>query len=80
MGCIVEFSDSGFRFNFVKNKYRQKSLIEVMLLFGKLGVSQLSELIGVTEQTLVEVRNGHAFLSKKPAKVLGKLFLLLFSE
>ncbi|HFL2714599.1 TPA: hypothetical protein ACGWTM_003413 [Legionella pneumophila] len=79
MVCIVEFDD-GLRFNFAKNKYKQKVWIDALLKYSKANIDHLSKVLDVPLGTLVKVHNGGDYLDQEAAERLGQLFLLSFYE
>jgi hypothetical protein len=78
MGCIIEFTDS-IRFNFVDNKIKQKTLIDVLLCYTRMDLKHLATLIKVPMHVLKKAHQGIIFLPKKAAETLGMVFLLAFS-
>lgn len=80
MRCIVEFSEPFIRFEFDRNKYKQKMLIDVLLNYSKLDLATLASTLEVSIKTLNDVLIGTAFLPEVPARCLAQLFLILFSD
>lgn len=80
MGCIVEFNEPFIRFEFDRNKYKQKMLIDVLLNYSKLDLATLASTLEVSVKTLNDVLIGRAFLPEIPATSLAQLFLIFFSD
>ncbi|KTD09311.1 hypothetical protein [Legionella jamestowniensis] len=79
MVCIVEFNDS-FRFNFVRNRIKQKIWIEALLRLTNLDINHMAAILEIPAEVLTKVHHGEMDLSQECAECLGRLFLLAFSD
>lgn len=80
MSCTIEFNEPKVRFDFAKNKYKQKIWIEVLLKFTKADIKKLADLLELPLNRLVEVHQGKAFFTSDSADRLAQLFLIVFSD
>lgn len=65
---------------FICNKNKQKLLIHALLQCSIITLEEIAVLIKVSEEFLLTVYQGKAFLTKQSSINLSYLFLLLFSE
>lgn len=79
MVYIVEFND-GVRFNFVRNKIKQKIWIEALLHLTNLDINHMAVILEIPAEVLTKVHHGEMYLSQESAECLGRLFLLAFSD
>lgn len=79
MGCIVEFNKD-VRFNFARNKSKQKIWIEALFCFTHIDIHQLAMLLEVSVEKLIMVRMGAIYFSQEVAEELGKLLLVALSD
>lgn len=80
MVCIVEFNQPRVRFNFAANKFKQKLWIELLLNYTSLDLEALAILLATPIERLSNVHKGRAFLSRRMAEQLGRIFLMEFSD
>ncbi len=78
MGCIIELD--GVRFDFTQNRFKQKLLLDILVLYMSFEMNELSKILDVPLQLLNKVHRGEQFLSYLAAQRLGKIFLLTFSN
>lgn len=78
MGCIVEFSEPRLRFEFAHDQDKQKTFINALLRYGKLDISDLASVLGVSKRTLCAVHDGAQFFDEDKADKLVKFFLMYF--
>ncbi|MCW8443147.1 hypothetical protein OQJ05_03645 [Fluoribacter gormanii] len=79
MVCIVEF-DNSYRFDFAKNKCKQKIWIKILLKFSKTDIDHLAHILDLPAEKLNRVYQGIDYLDKEPAERLGQLFLVTFCD
>lgn len=79
MACIVEFNRN-YRFNFVRNKYKQKFWIEGLLRLSDMDLHQISVMLNLPSDMLLQVHRGEHYFSTDQAELLGQLFLLVLSD
>lgn len=79
MGCTVELSQE-IHFNFGKNTYKQKLLIDALLRYSNVDLPWLAQLLDVPVHTLRQVHRGLQVLDAQPSTELARFFLLFFGE
>lgn len=79
MTCIIEFSPQ-VRFEFCKNKHKQKLLVDALLQYSCWEISHLATAMHVSVKKLENVRLKKEFLNDNQANDLSQLFLLFFGE
>jgi hypothetical protein len=81
MGTIIEFAEPFYRFEFSRNKLKQKTLIDAVLHYSHLDISDIAMILEIPEKILDDVHKGLGFLENEvEADSLGRLFLVFFSD
>lgn len=78
MQCVIDFGN--LKFNFMQNKYNQRILLEILVCYAMLDLSQISKILNLPIQKLIDVHQGLDFLERYSALNLGQLFLLTLSN
>lgn len=80
MGCFVEFGSPAIRFDFSKNKKKQKSLVDVLLTHTNITIDDLASTLSITDLKLQDIQSGKLFLSEERAERLCQYFLIAFGS
>ena len=80
MGCTIEFSEPPIKFDFYRNKFKQKIWIDAILRYGALDIISLAALLNLRVKALENVHSGRLFLTENEAQKLAQLFLIIFSD
>ncbi len=80
MGCVVEFSNPMMRFKFSSRPCKQKMLVDALLQYGNLDLTDLATVLDLPADALRSIYDGTRFLYGKQAENLIKLFLVLFGD
>lgn len=80
MGCIIEFTESLLQIEFCSKGNKQKILIDVLLKYGEMNISELALAIDVSTKKLRDICNGRGSLVGEQADSLAQLFLIFFGR
>jgi hypothetical protein len=76
----IEFGNPTIKFDFCRNKVKQKIWIDAILRYGNLDLYTLAILVDIQLATLQKVHSGNIFLSDNETLRLAELFLLTFCD
>ena len=80
MECVIEFKDLSTNFKFLCSKYKQKLIVEWLMSYSGLRLSDLAALIGIPTALMTNVSIGNAFLDGKEASNLSYLLFTFLNE
>ena len=82
MGCIMEFTEaeSLVQIEFCSDGNKQKILIDVLIKYSGMDMSELASVLGVSVKKLRNIYDGKSFLVGKSADSLAQLFLRFFGQ
>jgi hypothetical protein len=80
MDCIIEFQDPNSRLKFRLKEENQKIILETLLRFSKLTLSDLSSMLNTSTKLLIDVCNGKTFLKGPSSKNLSYLLFIFLNE
>lgn len=80
MGCTIEFNEPPIKFDFYRNKFKQKIWIDAILRYGAIDIAGLATLLDLHVKALQNVHSGNLFLAENEAQRLAQLFLIIFSD
>lgn len=80
MGGTIEKSDPIIEIRFRCRQHKQKHLIHAVLMFGRLNLHGIANLLDISISVLNRVYIGEAYLEPEQAIKLAHLFLLCFDD
>jgi len=80
MGCIIDFTDALLKFEFCSQGDKQKILVDVLLKYSEMGITDLTLALGISSKKLHDIRKGKYFLVGEQADDLAQLFLIFFGR
>lgn len=78
MGCTLEFRESLIRCEFNGDGYKQQILVDMMLKYSEFNLLELAKALEISEEKLIEIRDGRYYLVETQANDLVQLFLVFF--
>lgn len=78
MDCMVQLKN-GIQFSFIQNKHKQNILIRILLSYTEFDLLEISSMLRVSLDKLINVMTQQDFLNQTEAAYLGELFLLTLS-